>query len=271
MKNILLKLVIVISTVYILLCTGLYFFQEKLIFHPQKLNKSYEFNFNQDFEEMYIKTSDGIYLNAILFKAENSKSLIFHLHGNAGTIKEWGKIANIYTDLGYDFFILDYRGFGKSEDKISNQKDLFDDAQVAYNEIKKYYNESDIIVSGYSIGTGIASWLASKNNPKLLILQAPYYNLTDVMKHHLPFIPTFILKYRLETNKYIKDCNMPVVIFHGTKDKTIPYSSSLKLKEENNDKVSLISLKGESHTSITKSENYKNELKIFLNAIATKE
>ena len=93
----------------------MYFIQEKLIFFPEKLDKEYKFGFDQNFEELNFKTEDNVLLNGILFKADTSKGVIFYLHGNAGSLKSWGEIAKTYTDISYDLFMLDYRGYGKSE------------------------------------------------------------------------------------------------------------------------------------------------------------
>lgn len=260
----LLKILITVLGLYIILCGILYSFQEKLIFFPQKLEKNYQFEFGQKFEEQNIETSDGKLINGLLFKTDNSKGLIYYLHGNAGSLSSWGEVAKTYTDLNYDIFILDYRGYGKSEGKITGQNQLFQDNQTVYDELKKKYNEDKIIVLGYSIGTGLASKLASTNNPRLLILQSPYYNLTDMMRHRYSFIPTFLLKYKFETNEYLKNCRMPVVIFHGNQDRVIYYGSSLKLKEEFKQQDKLITLNGQGHNGMTYNPVYKTELKKLL-------
>ena len=264
MKKALLNILKIIIGLYIVLCGLLYFFQEKLIFFPQKLDKNYQFLFRQKFEELNIKATDGKLINGLLFKADSSKGLIFYLHGNAGDLSSWGEVAKTYTDLNYDVFIIDYRGYGKSEGEISGQTQLFEDNQTAYNELKKKYNEENIIVLGYSIGTGLASKIASTNNPKRLILQAPYYNLTDMMKQHFSFIPTFILKYKFASNEYLKSCKMPVVIFHGNQDEVIYYGSSLKLKEEFKKQDTLLTLNGQGHNGMTDNEEYKTELRKIL-------
>jgi len=238
----------------------LYVFQDKLIFFPQKLDKNYQFSFDQNFEEINIITEDGISLNGLLFKADSAKGLIFYLHGNAGSLSSWGNVAETYTELNYDVFILDYRGYGKSEGSISSQTQFYQDIQAVYNELKKKYSEENIIVLGYSIGTGPAAKLASVNNPGLLILQAPYFSLTDMMKHSFPIIPTSILKYKFATNEYIEDCSMPVVIFHGNEDEVIYYGSSLKLKEQFKQHDTLITLRGQGHNRMTYNEEYKTEI-----------
>jgi len=249
---------------FIIIPALLFLFQEKLIFFPQKLDKNYQFGFDQKFEEINVRTIDGITLNGLLFKADSSKGLIFYLHGNAGSLSSWGEVARTYTDLNYDVFILDYRGYGKSEGSISGQGQLFQDVQTVYDELTNKYNEDSIIVLGYSIGAGLASKIACTNNPKLLILQAPFYSLTDMMRHTFPIIPTFILKYKLKTNEFIKNCKMPIVIFHGNQDEVIYYGSSLKLKELFKEKDTLITLNGQGHNGMTDNRDYIIEIQKIL-------
>lgn len=256
-----LKLVVVF---YIVICVLLFFFQEKIIFFPQKLSKDYKFNFPQKFEEINIKTRDGVLLNNILFRSDSSKGVIFYLHGNAGSLSSWGEIAKTYTDLNYDVLMLDYRGFGKSEGSISGQRQFLDDIQTAYDYLKEKYQEQKIIVLGYSIGSGPAAWVASNNNPKLLIIQAPYYSLVDMMRHRFPIIPTFILKYQLQTGDYMKRCKCPVIIFHGDQDEVIYYGSSLKLQKEFKVQDTLITLKGQTHNGITENDDYQEAIKTIL-------
>jgi uncharacterized protein len=264
MKKMIINAIIIIAALYLVICALLYVFQENMIFYPQKLDKNYRFGFAQPFEELHIPTKDKTLLHGLLFKADSSKGLIFYLHGNAGALNSWGEVASTYTALNYDVFLLDYRGYGKSEGVISGQKQLFEDIQCVYDSLKTRYPENKIIVLGYSIGTGPACRLASVNNPKLLILQAPYYSLTDMMRHTYPIIPTFILKYKFETNNYLKQCKAPVVIFHGNQDEVIYYGSSLKLKSLFKQQDTLIILEGQTHNGITDNKDYKLALQRLL-------
>jgi uncharacterized protein len=241
---------------YILICAFMYIFQEKLIFFPDKLDKNHKFDFTQTFDEIYITTEDQKVLHGLLFKADSSKGLIFYLHGNGGALDRWGTVAETYTRLYYDIFILDYRGYGKSEGVIKSEAQLFQDVQEVYNEMLKTYDENKIIVLGYSIGTGPATKLASINHPKLLILQAPYFSLADMVKHAYPFVPPFLLRYPLETNRYITDCKMPIVLIHGDVDEVIPHSQSVKLKSLLKNSDQFITLKGQGHNGMTFREDY---------------
>ena len=255
-----LNIVKITAIVCFCLCILLYFVQEKLIFFPEKLAATYKFKFDQGFEELYFKATDNTVLNGVLFRADSSRGLIFYLHGNAGSLASWGQIAKTYTDLHYDLFMLDYRGYGKSEGSSVNEKQFYEDVQLAYNTLKTKYGEKEIIVLGYSIGTGAATKLASINKPRLLILQAPYFSLTDLVKHNFKIVPSFLLKYKFETNIFLSACKMPVVIFHGDKDEVIYYGSSLKLKKLFKTNDTLITLNGEGHNGISDNPTYLTEL-----------
>jgi pimeloyl-ACP methyl ester carboxylesterase len=255
-KQILFKTLKWLILLYVLLCVLLYFIQEKLIFFPERLSGDFIFPFNQPFEELSMETKDGKRLHSLLFTSEKRKGLIFYLHGNAGSLRSWGEVAHTYTDLGYDVFLLDYRGYGKSEGRITSEGQFHEDVQRAYDSLKARYEENRIVVLGYSIGTGPAARLASRNNPRLLILQAPYYSLKDLMQHIYPIIPTFLLKYKFETNKYPKECTMPVVLFHGDQDEVIYYGSSVKLKEVLKSSDTLITLRSQGHNGMTDNREY---------------
>ena len=108
---------------------------------------------------------DGTLIHGLLFKTDDSKGLIFYLHGNAGSLRSWGGVAKTYTDLGFDVFMVDYRGYGKSGGKISGEKQLFSDMQQVYSSLRNTYEEEKLIVLGYSIGSGPATCAATSPSP----------------------------------------------------------------------------------------------------------
>lgn len=243
------------------------FNQENMIFFPEKLRKEHVFTFNQEFEEIYIPVEDDVNLHGLLFKAADPKGLVFYLHGNAGSVDTWGWIAKTYTDLNYDIFILDYRGYGKSGGKISSEKQFHNDVQIAYNQLKTKYPEDRIVIAGYSIGSGPAARLASENNPKLLILQAPYYSLSDLMQKLYPIAPTFLLQYKFDTFRYVERTKAPVVLFHGNLDEIIYYGSSEKLKDHLKPTDKVIILQGQGHNGMNDNPLFIEDLGSILKGI----
>ncbi len=260
LKKIFLRLAIAFAILSILVCTSLYFFQEKMIFFPTKLNSDHSFKFSGNYEEVFITTKDKTKLNALLFKADSAKGVIFYLHGNGGCLESVGAIAKKYTDLNYDLFLLDYRGYGKSEGEIFSEQQFYSDVQESYDYVKTRYPEDKIVILGYSIGTGPAAMVASTNSPKLLILQAPYYSLVDMSHQRYPFAPEFLLKYRFETCAFVKNCKAPIVIFHGDHDNVIDHTASLELKKLCKPDDQLIILEGRGHGGFTDNPVYLEAL-----------
>jgi pimeloyl-ACP methyl ester carboxylesterase len=211
-----------------------------------------------------LRTRDGITLSNLLFKTDSAKGVILYLHGNSGSLRLWGEVAQTYTDLHYDVCMVDYRGYGKSGGSINGQEVLFKDINLIYDTLQKLYGENKIVVLGYSIGTGPAAEVASAHHPRKLILQAPYCSLIDIMHKQFPVIPPLILKYPLNTSEYLMKCTAPVVIFHGDEDEVIYYGSSLKLKQRFKTGDTLITLHGWGHNGMSSSPEYLNKIKLVL-------
>lgn len=264
LKKILIGIGTLILGLYIALCGFLYFYQESFLFHPKKLPADYHYNFEGEVEEMFITATDGVELNALLFTSDSSKGLIFYLHGNAGTLATWGDVAYNFTSRGYDVFILDYRGFGKSEGSIESEKQFFSDAQAAYDEMKKEYDESEITILGYSIGTGVATYLALTNSPQRLILQAPFYSMHEMASGQYPIVPGFLLRYPFATNEYIQKVKAPIVFLHGDKDGLIHFKHSVRLKELSKPGDVLYSLPGIGHSGWSDTPQYQEVLSQIL-------
>ncbi len=237
-----------------------YYLQEKIIFNPIRLPKNYQFPFKADFEERFYEVEKGVSLNTLLFKVKKPKGLIFYIHGNADNLRYWGDFAFFFNQQQYDVFMYDFRGFGKSNGKIKGEKNLQRDAKILYQKMLEEYEESKVIIYGFSIGTGIAARLGSKNQPKALILEAPYFNFIELVKYHKAYLPAkLISKYHFRTNRYLKKASCPLYIFHGTEDRKVPYHLGKKL-EGVNPNISFISIEGAAHNDMQSMQKYREEL-----------
>ena len=127
---------------------------------------------------------------------------------------------------------------------------------MIYKKLLNNYKESELILYGMSLGTGIATKLALENNPKLLILETPYYNFYDVSKYHYPYLPTSILlHYQFKINKWLPQIKIPIYLFHGTEDETVPYNSSERLVKLA-DNIKLFTIKDGSHNNLNTFQEY---------------
>ncbi len=263
-RFIFLSLTTFFAILYLLYLSYIYINQAEMVFVANKLNKDYTFQFNQEFKEINIPSFDDEIQNGILFQTKNPKGLIFYLHGNKGSVDSWGNNAKTYTDLGYDIFFLDYRGFGKSEGEIENQEQVFNDISIVYDKVIASYKEKKNVIIGYSIGTGLATYLSSIKNPNKLILQAPYYNFLEYSTLRAPYFPNFLKKFQFETNKYITKVKSQIYIFHGNQDQLIAIDNSIRLQKILKPNDELFILENQNHIGINENIDFLQKLQEIL-------
>jgi pimeloyl-ACP methyl ester carboxylesterase len=204
---------------YVLVVLVFYLNQERFGFRLEKLPQDHIFQCDCEYEELKIPSFDGTTLHGVLVKADSAKGLILYLHGSGGNIDKYMEDAPIYANFGYDVFYLDYRGYGKSEGNMINEKQFTDDLDVVYLVMKERYEEENIVIIGFSMGTFAGSYLASKNNPKLLVLNSGPYLIQEQFIQKFWFLPVKLLaKYKFETYKYVKATKVPIALFLGRKD-----------------------------------------------------
>jgi hypothetical protein len=245
---------------YILLCVAFYSVQDNIIFNPDKLPEDYAFRAG---EEVELEIDKGIFLNCLLMKEPQSKGVILYLHGNKGTIRRCIRQAENMAGNGYDIFIPDYRGFGKSDGEIESEAQLQADAQKVYDYLKQFYSEDKIVLVGYSLGSGLASYLAANNQPQQLVMVAPYLSLVDIKDRMAPFLPDFLLKYPMKSEEYLRHVNVPVTLFHGDRDEIIPFDSSEKLRAINPDTIRLVAMSS-GHRGVLFNEAFRQGMRELL-------
>ncbi len=244
------NLLLILLTIYVLICLIFYFLQHYFFFRPEILPQHFLYKYEFPHKEHHFEMADGGKVNAVLFEVPNRLGVVFYMKGNSRSIKGWGKFAKDFVGKGYDFFMMDYRGFGKSTGKRS-ESIMYSDAQHLYDWLKNQYAEDQIVVMGRSLGSGFAAKLASDNQPKMLILDSPYYSFTLQIRRFLFWLPLkWILKYKVPTFKYIKKCKCPVHILHGTKDFLISYKQATKLQAESPSNTTLHSIQYGRHNNL---------------------
>lgn len=251
------KLGWLVGGLYILASLGLYFFQDLIIFRPQFLPEDTRFSLGAEVE---IPVDEGVSLHALWIRETRSKGVILYLHGNRGSNRRCIRQTRGMQGHGYDIFMPDYRGYGKSDGAIYSEKQMHADIQKVYDYLKQHYRENQIIVLGYSLGTGMATHLTAHNDPQQLILVAPYISMVNLKNRWLPFIPNFIVKYQLKNKDWIAQIEQPITLFHGTEDQVIPFNSSERLQAIKPQSIQLISLSGESHRGALFNPIFKRQL-----------
>jgi pimeloyl-ACP methyl ester carboxylesterase len=250
--------------VIVLLSLAVYFLQDLFIFKPEKLKADFQFNYDIPFRELNFDVEPGVRINGLHFFRDRPKGLVLYFHGNTRSIKGWAKYARDFYRYDYDVVLVDYRGFGKSTGK-RGESEMLNDMQVVYTSLSTDYSENHLIVYGRSLGSGFAAKVASDNNPRYLILDAPFYNFRKVIERFLPILPIrLVLRYHLRTDKWLQRVKCPIYIIHGTKDLLIPIRHSEQLQKINPRKITLIRIHGGGHNNLTKFDEYHNFVRDIL-------
>lgn len=260
--KILTKMLITIFSLYIIVITIVFFFQDQFIFQSVKLSEKHQFNFDSPFDEYLIKTPDNEYINALHFKTKSAQSsgLIIYFHGNAGNLQRWGEYAVDFTNLGYDVLMIDYRGYGKSSG-IPGEKSLYDDSEYIWAWAKGKFDYPKWIIYGRSLGAAVASHLATKTNPDLLGLETPFDDLNGALA--VTLIP-YRFKYNFANKDHLPMVNCKKFVFHGTQDWVVPLSSALRLKPLLKKEDQFIIIPKGGHKNLRMFEIYHKKLKEFL-------
>ena len=256
---------LIIISVYLVAGIILYFLQETFLFHPVKLRAEHRFNFSIPFKEINVPVNNEKNLSIIQFTVPDSicKGVVLYFHGNKRNIERYASYATNFTKNNYEVWMMDYPGFGKSSGKLTEQI-LYDDAAILYQMARARFSKDSILFYGKSLGTGIASQLASVKDCKRLILETPYYSIEAMMKYHTLIYPVNLMaNYHFPNYKYFKKIEVPVTLFHGTKDELVPYSHSVKLVKENPG-VQLITIQRGKHNNLNDSPLFHQQLDSLL-------
>jgi pimeloyl-ACP methyl ester carboxylesterase len=241
--------------------------QHWFIFRPKKLPQNHEYQFEAPFEELFIETSYRGRLNTLWFKASGdvpAKGLVLFYHGNAGSLERWGHLHHFFARYGYDFLVYDYRGYGKSTGKRS-QKIMYDDAQEVYRFARKYYPPEQIVLYGRSLGSSFASRVAAEQPARILVLETPFYSMSNLFYTYYPFLPrAFYFQYNLSNARSLRQVQIPVVVFHGTDDLVVPYRCAERLKKVLKPGDQFYTIPGGSHNNLLFYDIYNSKMEEIL-------
>lgn len=235
LRSFLIAVAIVTVLSYFALCPPiLTTFYPSLILVPQTAAAGYEEKLlgASKREDIYFKNDEGKSLNALFFQAKDSNAkVVLVCHGNGGNLGCLENPISRYIRLGLSVFVFDYRGFGKSEGK-SNVSGSLKDGEAAYDYLvkEKHIAPRRIILSGGSFGGAVACHLAQIKPAAALIIESSFSSLLSVARKQVSFFriyPEFLTPIpSLDNKSFLKAKQLPVLIIHGIKDRTIPFSEA---------------------------------------------
>lgn len=225
-----------------------------LVVKEQNIPKDGVEHMSLDVKEALLK---GLYRNV---KAE--APLLLYFGGNADDAREF--VGVTYPMTCCNVLTFNYRGYVDSSGTPS-QKALFADALKIYDT---YAKGKEVIVVGRSLGTGVATYLASKREVKGLVLITPYDSILSMAKEKYSYFPIdVLLKHPFETTKDIVHVRAPIAIIEVENDATIPRFHLDRLLEKLPSKPYHVTLKNTTHGDVLEHPNFNKELQTLLGKI----
>lgn len=207
--------------------------QDRLIYFPHigGVARSTPAQVKLPFEDVRITTTDGETLAAWWVPAEPLRGTVLLLHGNAGSIADRIDYLPHFHAMGYAVLLLDYRGYGASTGKPSEQGTYLD-AQAAWQWLtgERGVKSGAIVVVGESLGGAVAAALAARVQPRALILISTFTSVQDLGSEIYPWLPVrLISRYRYDTLEHLRNFRGPVLIAHSRDDEIVPFAHAERL------------------------------------------
>jgi fermentation-respiration switch protein FrsA (DUF1100 family) len=273
MSNTIWSIIILAGGLYSALCLYLYLMQDRLIFYPDmpsRMLTAEPTDIGLEYESVSITTSDHVTLHGWFVPGLEEKGVLLFFHGNAGNISHRLDSLKIFHGLGLSTLIIDYRGYGQSGGKISEQG-TYQDAEAAWRYLTetREISPGNIVIFGRSLGAAVAAYIGALNNPGGLILESAFTSVPDMAAKLYPIFPVRLLsRYDYNTEEFLGSVKCPVLIIHSPTDEIIPYKNGRKLYGAASQPKSFLEIYGSHNEGFLMSgEKYINGLREFLDHI----
>lgn len=267
--------------VYGALILALFAFQSHLVYYPNLPSRELVATPDRiglSYESVAITTADGVTLDGWFVAARTEPSsagrngargVVLFFHGNAGNISHRLESLKIFSDLGMETLIFDYRGYGRSQGKPS-EAGTYADAEAAWRyltELRRIPAER-IVFFGRSLGAAVAAHLAMRHPPQALILESAFTSVPDLAAELYPFFPVrWLARFAYDTKTYLRSVSCPVLIVHSRDDEIIPFANGQKLYAAAKEPKRFLELQGGHNDAFLRSgRTYVDGLEAFLDA-----
>ncbi|MDD5731081.1 MAG: alpha/beta hydrolase [Candidatus Omnitrophica bacterium] len=248
------------------------YLEKRSVFFPSRVISTTPASLGLAFEEINLAAKPGLSVNSWFIPAPGAKFTVLFCHGNAGNIGTRIDKIRIFHNMGLNFFIFDYDGYGKSRGKPT-EAGLYRDAHAAYDYLvnKRNLKPSEIIIYGESLGNSASIELASKVNPAGLIAEGSFTNAFDMARSLYPNMPPLFISIKLDSLSRIKKVASPKLFIHSRDDEVVPFTLAKKLFDAAAQPKKLVEISGDHNRAFLISEDsYVNSIESFVAGLELK-
>lgn len=266
----------VFVAIYLGIIVLVWAFQSRLLYFPARGLITTPSAVGMPYTDVRFRASDGVRLHGWYIPtgergSGGQRGTVLFFHGNGGNISGWLPAVEPFRDLGFDAFLIDYRGYGESEGEPS-ERGTYLDAEAAWRYLTKERGIAPerIVLAGRSLGGAVATWLAERHTPRALILESTFTSVPDLASELYPWLPVRLLvRFRYDTASLLPRVRAPVLIVHSRTDEIIPFHHGQRLFEAAREPKSFLEVQGGHNEGYTPAFHlYEQGIRSFLEAHA---
>ncbi|MBF0425374.1 MAG: alpha/beta hydrolase [Magnetococcales bacterium] len=230
---------------YASICLYLYETQEQKIFRPRSEMLGTPTQWGMTYADVHLQVA-GERLHGWWLPARTDTPTVLFLHGNARNISQLQDFAGLFSRLEWPVLMIDYRGYGASDGKPS-ENGLYADGEAAwhYLTIDQKIPATRIILYGHSLGSGVATWLASRHAAGGVVLEGAFTSIPDRAAEIYPYLPVRWLSHITFDNRArMRDIHAPLLMIHSREDQVIPFHHGERLFAAANIPKRLVDISG---------------------------
>ncbi len=267
-KRALLTAFLTLAAAYLAICSAAYFWQRKIIYHPNRAVYATPAEAGLPFEAFKLASSDSIRFTVWRIPNTESQSVVVCFHGNADNISANIDLYHTWYNLGATVVAFEYRGYLDSDGEPSEEA-IERDLVVLADTMRSWYAGKNIkvIAMGRSLGGAVAAKFATKYQVDGLILESTFSAMHDVAQLQFPFLPTkLLLREKYDSEIILRELETPILVIHSTMDEIVPFHLGRKLYNAANEPKEFVEIQGGHNAGVNMSRDqieaaYRNFLK----------
>ncbi|MDP3981040.1 MAG: alpha/beta hydrolase [Chlamydiota bacterium] len=266
------KIIIVIAMV-LMLVNVFKDFEKNQIYFPTKDLESTPAEIGLTYEDVELNAADDVRLHGWFVPRQNARYVILIFHGNAGNISHRIPDLKRFYEFGWNVFIIDYRGYGKSEGSPS-EEGTYTDAESAWRYLRevKDFQGKDIVIFGRSLGAAVAIDLCTHHQPLALITESTFTSVLDMARKIYPMLPVHLfLTIKYDSLSKIKNVQIPKLFLHSPDDEIIPFQHGQDLFDAAPMPKELFVMQGLHNNGFLITEGYAQTIKSFLDRVGSEQ
>jgi fermentation-respiration switch protein FrsA (DUF1100 family) len=243
------QLLLGVAGIYVIVGLLLFIFQSSLLYFPNTPSRKIVAtpkSIGLGYEPVTIETDDGFSLDGWFIPAKDARGVLLFFHGNAGNMSHRLESLKIFNGLRLSTLIFDYRGYGRSDGKPSEQG-TYRDAVAAWRYLteQRQIAKENIVFFGRSLGGAVAAHLAGRHCPGALILESVFTSVPDLASHLYPIFPVrWLSRFRYDAKSALKSVACPVLVIHSPHDEIVPFRHGRALFDAANAPKQFLELRG---------------------------